>query len=185
MQFCQEIATKRGEDCLISGWRKSCHVSGCHVFFFLFGPEGQKWPKCFHARKRVQIHIFRFRLFSANSRQESSISSLWFNSTAVDTEKLHIPRIGGGLEFFVSVWLICSWSEFISEICNFQCLKHGPTELHIGAPGELICRRRAIKLHKRPPGESMKQQFRRWQWEVQMPKIQALVRSTGKKMFVV
>ena len=52
------------------------------------------------------------------------------------TEKYVGELISRNISYFL---LICPRSEFISEICNFRCLKHGPTELHVWLSGELIC----------------------------------------------
>ena len=50
------------------------------------------------------------------------------------------PKIGGRINFqkiYIILLQICPWSESMSEIYDFQCLEHGPAELHTWLSGRI------------------------------------------------
>ena len=68
----KKITSKGGENCPMSGWRKSvesCHVSGCHGFFSPTNASTEVLTKV--ASEVVEVHLSCFHLFCLSAIRDS------------------------------------------------------------------------------------------------------------------
>ena len=113
-----------------------------------FGPiqkrtEGESLQFLFPSHRQAAVFpsaiLAKNRCSSIRMSSSPKVLHLTGCFSTVTTEKLYkYPKHWWGNCIFHLFLLICPGSELISEICNFQCLEHGPTESHVWLLGNSI-----------------------------------------------